>query len=133
MSVWSSPEVLKHPKKLDEPTTPMDVYSFGVMMWEIFHEEVPFGNSVSDCTEYVCGQDARPQIQELSEEDDEDEEAPRASCTLPISNLIRQCWVKEPSARPDFNYVIAELMKEIGFYKEHTGNETQLINESESD
>ena len=89
VSVWSSPEVLKHPKKLDEPTTPMDVYSFGVMMWEIFHEEVPFGNSVSDCTEYVCGQDARPQIQELGEEDDEDEEAPRVSCTLPISNLIR--------------------------------------------
>lgn len=102
----------------------MDVYSFGVLMWEIFHEEVPFGNSVSDCTEYVCGQDARPQIQELGEEDDEDEEAPKVSCTLPISNLIRKCWVKEPGARPDFNFVIAELMKEIGFYKEYAGNET---------
>lgn len=97
VSVWSPPEVLKHPKKVDEPSPPMDVYSFGMLAWEIFHEEVPFDNSVSDCTDYVCSQDARPQIQDTGEEDEEDEEAPRLTCTRPMSNLIRRCWVKEPS------------------------------------
>lgn len=38
VSVWSAPEVLKTPKKILEPLTPMDVYSFGLIMWELFHE-----------------------------------------------------------------------------------------------
>lgn len=35
-SVWSAPEVLAQPKKLIEPTVKLDVYSFGVLMWEMF-------------------------------------------------------------------------------------------------
>jgi len=38
ITVWSSPEILRSPKKLLEPLAPMDVYSFGFIMWEIFHE-----------------------------------------------------------------------------------------------
>lgn len=38
ITVWSPPEVLRSPKKLLEPLPTMDVYSFGLMMWELFHE-----------------------------------------------------------------------------------------------
>ena len=37
-SVWSAPEVLKAPKKILDPLAVMDVYSFGVLAWELFHE-----------------------------------------------------------------------------------------------
>ena len=37
-NVWSAPEVLKTPKKMQEPTKAMDIYSFGMVLWEIYHE-----------------------------------------------------------------------------------------------
>jgi len=37
-TVWSSPEVLKAKKNLQDPAPSMDVYSFGMLMWELFHE-----------------------------------------------------------------------------------------------
>lgn len=49
-SVWSAPEVLKAPKKLLEPLAPMDVYSFGLIMWELFHEQVPFDGDIAAAT-----------------------------------------------------------------------------------
>lgn len=57
VNVWSSPEVLRQPKKLQEPTFSMDVYSFGVIMWEIFHACVPFNGDLKVCTEYVLEKD----------------------------------------------------------------------------
>lgn len=36
-SVWSAPEVLKQPKKVLDPLPQFDVYSFGLIMWEVFH------------------------------------------------------------------------------------------------
>lgn len=39
---------MKAPKKYFDPEATMDVYSFGVMMWELFHEQVPFdGNTTA--------------------------------------------------------------------------------------
>ena len=38
VSVWSPPEVLQAPRKMQDPCPTMDVYSFGFLMWEIFHE-----------------------------------------------------------------------------------------------
>lgn len=46
INVWSSPEVLKSKKKILEPLPAMDIYSFGLIMWEMFHEQVPFDNDV---------------------------------------------------------------------------------------
>ena len=37
VSVWSAPEALKQIKKITELTTQMDVYSFGVILWELWH------------------------------------------------------------------------------------------------
>jgi len=68
VSVWSAPEVLKQPKKLLEPTKAMDVYSFGLIMWELYHESVPFDNDLKDCTEYVVNRDERPKIQTVNED-----------------------------------------------------------------
>lgn len=63
----------------------------------------------------------RPQIDEADEDDDE-EAFVQAVCTAPISNVIRQCWVKEPKERPKLNWVIAELVKEKGYFKLNSNN-----------
>jgi hypothetical protein len=50
ISVWSSPECLKQARKRLEPTPEMDVYSFGILMWEIFNETIPFDGDLKACT-----------------------------------------------------------------------------------
>jgi hypothetical protein len=46
-SVWSCPEVLQTPKKIPDLNSTMDVYSYGMLLWEIWHNRVPFDNDVS--------------------------------------------------------------------------------------
>jgi len=52
LSVWSAPEALKLGRKQPDssqisPET--DVYSYGMLMWELWHETVPFDNNVTLC------------------------------------------------------------------------------------
>jgi serine/threonine protein kinase len=107
ISVWSPPEVMKAPKKYFDPESTMDVYSFGVMMWELFHEQVPFDGNTTAATKLVLD-NTRPMIIE------EGEETP---CTEPMANLIRKCWTSEPAERPTFNFVIEQLLKELSFFQ----------------
>ncbi len=63
LSVWSAPETLKAGKKAGDICNPeIDVYSFGMLMWELWHEHVPFDNDVALCQQYVLQEDARPMI-----------------------------------------------------------------------
>ena len=40
----------------------MDVYSFGMLMWEVLYEQPPFDGDLSSTIEYVLKEDARPRI-----------------------------------------------------------------------
>ena len=62
VSVWSPPECLKQSKKRLDPTWQMDVYSFGMLMWEVLYEKVPFEGQLNMAMEYVLQEDARPMI-----------------------------------------------------------------------
>lgn len=63
VSVWSAPETLKAGKKIAEASSPEeDVYSFGMLLWELWHEQEPFDNDVTVCQQYVLQEDARPMI-----------------------------------------------------------------------
>jgi hypothetical protein len=51
---------------------------------------------------------------------------------VPIANIIRKCWVSNPIDRPNFNWVIEELMKEISFFgKEKPVEEEEGIESEE--
>lgn len=45
-SVWSAPEALKTRKEVQAKTTQMDTYSFGLILWELWHQAIPFDNDV---------------------------------------------------------------------------------------
>jgi len=62
VSVYSAPECLKQQKKRLDPTWQMDVYSFGLIMWELLYETVPFDGDINSAIEYVVKEDARPRI-----------------------------------------------------------------------
>ena len=56
-SVWSSPEVLKQKHGMLEPTSEMDVYSFGLLLWELWHEKLPFDGKLKEAMEVVLDED----------------------------------------------------------------------------
>jgi len=79
----------------------MDIYSLGMIFWELWHESTPFENDIKDASNFVVKEEARPAIQadkpvgEESDDDDDDsseEEKPPAACTHNMAELIRICW-----------------------------------------
>ena len=68
------------------------MYSFGILMWELFHEQVPFDNDVASATEIICQNAERPRIDEQIEDDSDEEALVVSKCTNPIANIIRKCW-----------------------------------------
>ncbi|XP_062519256.1 dual specificity protein kinase shkA-like [Corticium candelabrum] len=89
---WQAPELI-----LREPyDTAVDVYSFGIVLWEIWTRQLPFGQyryhyQVSDA---VIDKE-RPVI-------------PR-DCPQPFAIIMKNCWSPRPSDRLSFGQVISQL------------------------
>ena len=75
---------------------------------------MPFDGDLVAATRYVTQENVRPSIREQNEDDDED--VGEKSCSAPMANLIRQCWLSSADERPSFNWVIEELIKELSFF-----------------
>ena len=78
-----------------------DIYSFGLILWELFTETIPFNVKLKDVKNYVLNEKLRPKIK-----DDIDKE---------IANLIRECWDTEPANRPECESILNLFIKK---YKE---------------
>ena len=79
-----------------------DIYSYGLILWEIFNETIPFNVKLKDVKNYVLNEKLRPEIKE----ENIDKE---------LANLIRECWDTEPSNRPEIDKILNLLIKK---YKE---------------
>ena len=66
VTAWSPPECLKQNKKRLDPVWQMDAYSFGMVMWEMLHEKMPFDGDVKRAIEFVVNEDVRPRILTLN-------------------------------------------------------------------
>jgi hypothetical protein len=54
INVWAAPEILKSGKKIaDNSTIEIDVFSFGMILWELWHEHVPFDNDINLYQQYI--------------------------------------------------------------------------------
>ena len=75
----------------------IDIYSFGIVLWEIYTTEEPF-SQYSEWEPFfnaVCVKNERPPI------DDE--------CPTSLKYLMEACWSAEPSKRPTFAEVVFRL------------------------
>ena len=77
----------------------VDVFSFGVLLWECFTGEVPWG-------EYS-------QVQVIFAVTVEGRRLPLSE-SMPnfLSRLISDCWVEQPSERPSFKQILRRIRRE---------------------
>ena len=97
---WMAPEVIAH-KPYDAKA---DVYSFGVLLWELITGEVPYADvSPMQAAIGVVQRGMRPVIP--------------GTCPAYINELLRECWKTNSKARPSMNGISAlfeRRMAELG-------------------
>ena len=89
---WMAPEILANQPYAE----PADVFSFGVILWELLTKECPYdGMKPIPCAMAVLNKDARPEIPMW--------------CPRGFRELIEGCFQRQPERRPTFAQIIAEL------------------------
>eukprot|EP00245_Coleochaete_scutata_P004705 TRINITY_DN1756_c0_g1_i2.p1 TRINITY_DN1756_c0_g1~~TRINITY_DN1756_c0_g1_i2.p1 ORF type:complete len:356 (+),score=36.43 TRINITY_DN1756_c0_g1_i2:68-1069(+) len=89
---WMAPEVIMH-HRYDNKA---DVYSFGIVLWEIVTCTIPFyGLNPLETAVAVAHHNQRPKIPE--------------SCPEGLALLMTQCWDRNPAARPTFTEIVERL------------------------
>lgn len=92
---WMAPELFKRGATL---TTSVDIYSLGMVLWELVTREIPF-------------KDAQDQVQLIGWITGGEKEAIPENCPLGLKSLIESCW-ESPAERPKAVQV-AEILKPL--------------------
>lgn len=86
---WMAPEVIKH-KPYGRK---IDVYSFGLVLWELVSGVIPYEHMTPVQAAYaVANKNVRPVIP--------------PDCPPALRALIEQCWALHPEKRPDFWQIV---------------------------
>jgi len=90
--LWMAPEVMM----FQEFNEKCDVYSYGIVLWEILTREEPFAQyqSFDKFKEAICIRHERPEIPE---------------CVPSLKALMEDCWQPDPNKRPSFKEIIERL------------------------
>ena len=81
----------------EAPTTHCDVYSLGILLWQLDSREVPFsGRNPHEVMYQVVATQARP--------------PPPSPATVNLSaftSLYKSCWAHQPQLRPSMEVIIS--------------------------
>lgn len=91
---WMAPEVVRG----SQHTKQSDVYSFGIVLWEVFTMEKPFFQSNTRATCLLIGNNETPSIPE--------------DCPISVRRLMESCWNLTPKDRPTFTEII-KIMEDM--------------------
>jgi serine/threonine protein kinase len=88
---WVAPELFA--KKLY--TEKADVYSYGIILWELLSRQMPFGDIEAFSVPLMVSRGERPDM-------------PKDS-PLEWRKLIKSCWHQKPTSRPSFKKILVKL------------------------
>lgn len=77
----------------------IDVYSYGMVLWELFTNTTPFDVELPQVISYVVEQKLRPKIESNIDKE--------------IAELLRTCWETESKKRPSLDTIILTLSKKM--------------------
>ncbi|KFM23812.1 putative serine/threonine-protein kinase [Auxenochlorella protothecoides] len=105
---WTAPEIVRAPETM---SAKVDIYSFGIVMWEALTMAAPFKDDLSAyLLRLVNTRDViRPPVPGLDGE--------LGSVVEPGPGwiaLMQECWAEDPAARPDFPTVVDRLRRIAG-------------------
>ncbi|KAL6062440.1 putative serine/threonine-protein kinase drkA, variant 2 [Balamuthia mandrillaris] len=89
---WTAPEIFSNAGY----TTKADVYSYGIVLWELFTREEPYKDM------------HKPQIIIGVSKDGLRPVIPTA-CPPQLAELMRDCWKEDPAQRPSFSEILERL------------------------
>lgn len=101
-----SPEVLSEEDISPEEEKKCDVYSFAIIMYELYFERTAYRlEQISSFREHVAECQFRPEIPKIQEIENMKK---GEQCYL---MLMMECWHQNPNCRPSFDMIHAKLLK----------------------
>ncbi|KAH7577294.1 hypothetical protein ACOSP7_001854 [Xanthoceras sorbifolium] len=74
----------------------VDAYSFGIVLWELIHNKLPFeGMSNLQAAYAAAFKNVRPSAEDLPED---------------LALIVTSCWKEDPNTRPNFSQIIQMLL-----------------------
>lgn len=102
-TAWCAPELLTATTKA-RYSVKVDVYSFGMVLWELWERKRPYEELYSrfDIIDAVR-EGRRPAIS--------------STCPPTFRSLIQRCWHEQPARRPTFAYIVRYIKDELAHIK----------------